>query len=108
MVKDRAIASGTVTIDGKALQGGTLRFLSEDGTVNASAMIAEGGRYTTDRAPIGKCKVSVETESLKFGNAAAYVPIPEKYTNPATSGLEVELKPGENENVDIVLKAQSN
>ena len=29
VVKDRTMASGTVTIDGKALQGGTLRFLSQ-------------------------------------------------------------------------------
>jgi hypothetical protein len=106
IVKDRAIASGTVTFDGKALQGGTLRFLSQDGTVNASAMIAEGGKYSTDRASVGKNKVSVDTESLKFGNAAAYVAIPTKYTSPNTSGIEVELKPGENENVDFALTVQ--
>ena len=106
VVKDRAIASGTVTIDGKVLQGGTIRFLSQDGAVNASAMIAEGGKYTTDRCAVGKSKVSVETESLKFGNAAAYVAIPAKYTSPATSGLEVDLQPGENENIDITLEAQ--
>ena len=69
-------------------------------------MITEGGKYSTDRAPAGKSKISVETESLKFGNAAAYVPIPAKYTSPTTSGLEVDLKPGENENVDISLEAQ--
>jgi hypothetical protein len=108
VVKDRAIVSGTVSIDGTALKGGTIRFLSDDGGVNASAMIGEGGKFTTDRAPVGKSKVSVETESLKFGNAAAYVAIPAKYTSPATSSLEVDLKPGENENVNIALTSRPN
>ena len=104
VVADRASVTGTVTFNGTPLKGGTIRFFSLDGQVNASAMIMEGGHYSTDRAPLGKVKVSVETESLKFGNAAAYVPIPAKYTSPATSGLEADLEPGENENVDFALE----
>jgi hypothetical protein len=103
VIKDRAAVSGTVTFAGQPLSGGTIRFQSAEKQVSTSAMISEGGRYSTDRAPIGKNTVSVETEMLRFGNAAAYVAIPAKYTSPATSGLTADLQPGENEGVDFAL-----
>ncbi|WP_428304137.1 hypothetical protein [Lacipirellula sp.] len=48
--------------------------------------------------------VSVETESLKYGSPALFTAIPAKYTEYATSGLQVEVKPGANENVNFDLK----
>jgi hypothetical protein len=104
VLKDRAVVSGTVSFDGKPLPGGVIRFLSADGQVSTSAMIYEGGRYKTDRAPIGEMIVTIDTQSLQYGNMAAYVPIPAAYNHPSTSGLTANLQPGENENVDFALE----
>jgi hypothetical protein len=61
------------------------------------------GAYSTNRAPIGKTLVTVDTYSIQVVDPAAYVPIPERYTNSKTSGLSAEVQPGENRNVDFVL-----
>jgi hypothetical protein len=82
-------------------------FTSKENSILSTATnIRAGGKYKTDRAPAGKNLVSIETESLQWGNEGAYIPIPSNYNSPATSGLEVDLKPGENENVDFALEAQ--
>ena len=84
-----------------------MTFTSKENSILSTATnIRAGGKYKTDRAPAGKNLVSIETESLQWGNEGAYIPIPSKYNSPATSGLEVELKAGENENVDFALEAQ--
>jgi hypothetical protein len=106
-IDGRTIVSGTVTLDGQPLKGGSVTFTSRENSILAKTVnIESDGKYRTDRAPMGKSSVSIETESLQFGNAAAYVAIPAKYTSPATSGLEVDLQPGENENIDIALETQ--
>ncbi|HJQ81415.1 MAG TPA: hypothetical protein VJ828_15750 [Lacipirellulaceae bacterium] len=108
VIEGRTITSGTVTFDGQPLRGGTVTFTSKENSILSTATnIRAGGKYRTDRAPAGKNLVSIETESLQWGNEGAYIPIPSKYNSPATSGLEVDLKPGENEKVDFALKAQS-
>jgi hypothetical protein len=108
-IEGRTIVTGTVTLDGEPLRGGTVTFTSKENSILSTATnIRAGGKYRTDRAPAGKSLVTIETESLQWGNAGAYIPIPSKYSNPASSGLEVELKPGENENVDFALKAEAN
>jgi hypothetical protein len=107
VIEGRTIATGTVTFDGQPLKGGTITFTSqEDPILSTTTSIRSGGRYRTDRAPTGKSIVTVETESLHHGNEAAYIKIPAKYFDPTTSGLEVDLKSGENENVEIALEAQ--
>jgi hypothetical protein len=106
-IEGRTIVSGTVTLDGQPLRGGSITFTSRENSILAKTVnIESGGKFRTDRAPTGKSSVSIETESLQFGNPAAYVPIPAKYTSAATSGLEVDLKPGENESVDLALESQ--
>jgi hypothetical protein len=108
VIEGRTIVSGTVTLDGAPLKGGSITFTSrEDSILSKTVNIGSDGKYQTDRAPTGKSGISIETESLQFGNAAAYVPIPARYTSPATSGLEVDLKPGENENVDFALETKA-
>jgi hypothetical protein len=107
VIEGRTITSGAVTLDGQPLRGGTVTFTSkQDSILSTATNIRAGGKYRTDRAPAGKNLVSIETESLQWGNAGAYIPIPSKYNSPATSGLEVELRPGENENVDFALQAE--
>jgi hypothetical protein len=108
VIEGRSLTTGTVTLNGQPLKGGSITFTSKDNpSLSVGTSIRAGGKYRTDRAPTGKSVVSIETESLKYGNAAAYVPIPAKYTSPATSGLEVDLKPGTNENVDFALQGQA-
>ena len=101
---DRATVSGTVTFNGQPLPGGVITFESTEGPKVTSVIIYEGGRYLSDRAPIGKNIVVVETESLLSGNPSAYVRIPARYSDPTTSGLTAEIKPGVNENVDFALE----
>lgn len=102
--KDRGVVTGVVTFDGQPLPGGVLNFQSTERPVGAMIMIKSGGTYATDRAPLGENVVTVETASLQFGNAAAFVRIPLKYSDPKTSGFVVDVKPGMNEHVDFVLK----
>jgi hypothetical protein len=101
--KDRTTVSGIVTFDGQPLPGGSLSFESAAGT-GTNVSIGPGGVYSTDRAPIGKNRVRIETESLQYGNAAAYVKIPAKYNDVTKSGLQIDVKPGVNENVDFKLE----
>jgi hypothetical protein len=103
--ENRAVISGAVSIDGKPLPGGTMSFYSPDQGLGASISLAKGGTFTTDRAPIGHNLVSIETESLQYGSPGLYVKIPAKYADPAQSGLTVDVKPGENENVNFELKS---
>ena len=108
MIEGRTVVSGRVTLDGQLLRGGSITFTSKENLILSKTIsINSDGSYRTDRAPTGKSGVSVDTESLQFGNAAAYVPIPSKYNSAATSGFEVDLKSGENENVDFALESKS-
>lgn len=94
--KDRASVSGTVTFNGQPLPGGVMIFHSMERS-DVTPISIYGGAYSTDRAPIGKNTVTVDTSSIPFGNPAAYVPIPAKYAEPQSSGLTTEIKSGDNE-----------
>lgn len=101
---NRSTISGAVTLNGKPLPAGTITFKAAEGYIATTVSINEGGRYSTTRAPIGANGVSIDTESLRFGYPAGYVPIPAKYADPSTSGFKVDVKAGENENVNFELK----
>lgn len=101
--KDRAEISGTVAFDGKPLPAGSINFESTERYARSPAAIRDG-KFTTDRAPIGKVLVSIQTSSVQFGAPDLYVPIPAKYEDSSTSGLTAEIKPGVNENVNFDLK----
>jgi hypothetical protein len=101
--KDRAVVSGVVKFDGQPLPGGVLNFHSTERPVGATTMIKPGGVYTTDRAPLGENVVTIETASLQFGNGAAFVRIPVKYSDPQASGLVIDVKSGTNADVNFEL-----
>lgn len=101
---NRASISGAVTYDGKPLPAGAITFASVDGNLASTISIEAGGRYSTDRAPLGPNQVTIDTASIKYGNPASFVAIPAKYADPTKSGLTVEVKPGVNENVNFDLK----
>jgi len=113
--------SGQVLYKGKPLPSGAVTFLGPDGLA-ANAEILNGS-YKIDRPPLGECKIAV----LTVPNAppggipnfdpvldtpadgvikprGQYVPIPDRYARPETSGLtftvtdkpqthNIELKP---------------
>ena len=101
--KDRTTVSGTVTLNGQPLPGGTIYFESA-GAIGTSMIIGAGGKYSTDRAPIGTNRVTIETQSLQYGNTAAYVKIPTKYGDAMTSGLSADVKAGDNVDMNFSLE----
>jgi hypothetical protein len=102
--ESRTQVSGQITLNGKPLPAGNLTFKLKGSPLATQVGIKAEGRYVTDRVPIGTNMVSVETESLQYGSPSLYTAIPVKYTEYATSGLEVDIKPGVNENVNFDLK----
>jgi hypothetical protein len=55
--------SGTVTFQGKPLPGGQITFYSTEGRPSGSGQI-EDGHYEVSDAPVGPCKVVVNTSTL--------------------------------------------
>ena len=118
-----APVSGTVTYKGNPLPGGTVTFIHPDGRVGYGT-IHEDGTYSISAAPGGDVKCIVQTTKpivpppqtvaarLSGGAAKAgatvypagpYVPIPEKYGDPQTSGLSHTIDRGSN-TIDIPLE----
>src|SRR5271165_3037120 len=63
--------SGTVSFEGKPLPGGHISYVSSSAaTASKTDEIDENGHYTLD-APIGPCKITVETTSLMSTQAGA-------------------------------------
>jgi hypothetical protein len=113
--------SGKVILDGKPLKGrGTVTFEGSKGGV--STLITSEGTYSLPDAPVGPVRITLglgwSTDSgngvVPSGPPPKKAPkkvvapakpvknIPEKYTNPQTSGLTYTVKPGE-QTFDIVL-----
>jgi hypothetical protein len=113
----KATVSGKVTYQDKPVTSGTVVFVPEDkAKMGDRAPIKPDGTYSTSNLPLGKMKVGVEPgqkgapaqmpKGAKFGKdkqpgqyapeaaaspAGAYVDIPDKYRNPDTSGLTVDV-----------------
>lgn len=105
-IEGRTSASGAVTLDGNPMKGGSLTFKSKQPSGVQTTCLITAGRYECDRVPVGECVITVETESLKYGNAAAYTAIPKKYTDSSTTDLTANFKEGENSDVNIELKSK--
>ena len=112
--------TGTVTYKGKALKGGSVVFIPPAGgqAATVSAQIGEDGTFTAEKVPVGDVKVTVDTSYLKppprtntpmqyqapaghenpnkpsANTGANYVPIPEKYAEPAQTPLKYSVKGG--------------
>lgn len=115
---DTVPVSGTVSYDGKPLNNGMVRFVpvEEDGLL-ATGKIGPDGSFTlgtrgTSGVQVGEYKVSVQSNIIdesvpakdrELGIGGKESAIPEKYNDPATSGLtetvdgsrtiDIELKP---------------
>lgn len=105
-----AKVTGMVTLDGKPLAGATIVFTPQKGR-SASGVTDGQGRYSLstsaqdDGAPPGVYRVTITADSQdpakpneaqsKRG-AAGKPAIPARYSNPATTGLTTEIRPGAN------------
>jgi hypothetical protein len=110
--------SGTVTLNRKALEGGTVIFFCENGKL-LRAPIDENGAYTISEAPPGPAAIAVvgqepmpkrirsyggapvpQATSKKIENdnpptARKRVRVPVRYHKPDTSGLTHTVEPGD-------------
>ena len=91
---NRGLVTGTVSVDGKLVGGGTITFVSaKDPMYRVSVMIKPDGSFRVGDAPLGEVLVAIDTEAAKVGNPNGYIPIPARYTNVKTSGLTAVVKP---------------
>lgn len=106
--------SGHVKLDGNPVGPGTIVFVPAEGASNpADGAIQVDGSYSlktsrTDGLNPGKYKVTVtvldqpEVQPGERSMIAAKLITPEKYRDPATSGLEFSVEPGSNK-IDVEL-----
>lgn len=87
--------TGTVTCDGKSLEGGVINFVAKQGTANGSAGISPTGGFTVFLVP-GDYAVAVRDNSgMRPPEAATGPPtiirrvLPERFTSAHSSGLFV-------------------
>lgn len=110
-----AEVSGLVTVDGKALETGTVTFTTQDGSVQAAGQIGTDGRYTVAGGEQGlppgeyvatvNAAVVVESESGE-AEAAPKLLVPIKYSDASTSDLKFTLKAG-SQTIDLPLTSGS-
>jgi hypothetical protein len=115
--------SGKVTLDDKPLPGGTVVFVTEDGSKTEHVPIKPDGTYSSDRIPSGDLRVGVTPPPP---SAASYMPkgmevraddpnaaskrgganvkVPDKLQDPAKSGITVNADGGQ-KTFDVVLKS---
>jgi len=109
-----APVSGSVTYNGKPVASGTVTFHPAGGGRPASGQLDADGRFelsTFDRgdgAVLGKHRVTVvaydaSTDPSIAPDSADVYAVPEKYTEPETTPLEVEVTEGGN-TMDLELK----
>jgi hypothetical protein len=123
------VVSGKVTYNNEPVGGGTVLLISTEGRGTGRSIIGPDGAYSVKDAPVGTVTITVETISVKpprivpdmpkppegaipkdapsiYGSKpsnAKYVEIPERYSDPETSGLTFTVKSGSQPH-DIDLK----
>jgi hypothetical protein len=108
-----APVTGAVTLDGKPLTSGFVRFSPADGGRGATGTIHEDGTYKLknytgeDGAPVGKHRVAVVAYQSAGGEESKLTyAVPERYANFDGSGLEFEVVAGQDNRFDIPLTAR--
>jgi hypothetical protein len=111
-------ASGKVTYQGKPVVWGSVTLVAADGSVH-QAGIEPDGTYTVSNVPVGSVKVGVESSAPpvpgvrgRDGDArgsvpppapppGAWFPLPANLSDPAKSGLTIEIRKGQPANIDV-------
>lgn len=113
--QETANVHGTVKLNGKPLTGGSVMFTPETGRGAVGVIDAQGefelGTYEPgDGAIVGKHKVAVFPVGSSFESEQVpsnYVPIPTRYQNGNSSGIEIEVKAGQANKVEVNLQKDS-
>lgn len=111
-----AVVTGTVTLDGKPLPRGTVQFVPDPQRGNGGAtgvgQIGADGRYeiwTTEArgAAVGHHLVGVVAREEVDLNQTSFARslIPERYQDPLSSGLSVEVTAGKRNVIDLELSS---
>jgi hypothetical protein len=107
---DTVPAKGEVTYKGQPLGKGQIQLLPDNGP--AAVGLIENGKFVLgtnadgDGAPPGKYRVTVfsyKEIKNRFGETTSKSVIPNRYANPDTSGLVVEIPEGGNEAIKVEL-----
>lgn len=112
--------SGTVTYNGKPVTGGQIKFVGED-WAGIEGIIDEKGHYTIN-APTGSNKIAIDNRLLQQGvrkeasrgvgrpggpeptpMKGKYIKIPDKYYDPAGSGLSYTVTKDAQQTFDVKL-----
>ena len=89
---NRTTVKGKLSLDGKPLPGGSLKFVSiKDPMYSIMCSIKNDGSFDVGDAPLGEVKVAISTEEAKMSNADGYFPVPQKYRDPETSGITLTI-----------------
>lgn len=112
-------AGGTVTYQGMPVANATVSFQHSEGSASASGKTDASGKFTlstygtNDGAPVGKYKVTVAVSAVQELEPGVLAPepeggfkspIPERYGDPAQSGLEAEIPAGGKQDLAIDLQ----
>ena len=105
--------TGKVTMGKRTVAAGQVNIYSEDLKKSGAGVINADGTYSVAAAPVGKGKVTVSvprppargTANLMNKDKATASPAPERYRNPATSDIAVEVATG-SQTFDIQLKGK--
>jgi hypothetical protein len=110
-----ASVSGVVRYQGKPVTGGIIQLWDKGGNESAEGGINGDGTYQVLNAPLGVCKVVVDTEAVKHDRRAmlkrfadkgapalpeetgppkVYMAIPPKYTDLKKTDLEITIQKG--------------
>jgi len=118
--KSEATVEGNVTYKGKVVRGGQIKFHDSSGKgVGPMALIDAKGHYTVTAVPIGKWKMTVDTEIMRLKSSTpsmklkpppgmkveaapnptgedlgGYDRIPGKYRNANSTPLEINVESG--------------
>jgi hypothetical protein len=100
--------SGVLSVDGKPVNTGTVHFVPAKG--RPATGIVQDGKFTLttykegDGVVAGPNRISIEVVQevpTKDGDTTAKSLIPAKFTNPDTSGLQLEVRTGGYSNLQI-------
>lgn len=108
---DTAPVSGRVTLDGEPLTEGVIQVLPKKGRM-ARALIQPDGTFELstygdgDGVQVGTYPATVSNilrDGMPKQSTTPTVQIPKRYARPATSGLTIDVKAGESNQVELAL-----